>query len=100
MIMRDTNTGAIEFFDIQHNQFTSVGSMGGIGVNWQVVGFGDVSGLPGEADMIMRDSNTGNFDYFDIQHNQFSTAGALGSVGTDWHTLGVGSPLMLGSPLV
>ena len=100
MIMRDINTGNISYFDIVHNQFSAFGSMGSIGTNWQVVGFGDVSGLPGEADMIMRDSNTGNFNYFDIQHNQVVGGGLLGSIGAEWHNVGVGSPLVLGTPLV
>ena len=100
MLMRNSNDGSIDYFDIQHNQIVSAGSVGGIGVNWQVLGFADVSGVPGESDMIMRDVNTGAIDYFDIQHNQIVAAGALGGIGTDWHNLGVGSPLVLGSPLI
>jgi len=100
MLMRDTNNGVIDYFDIQHNQIVNGGVLGSIGLNWKVLGFADVSGAPGESDMILRDSNTGNFNYFDIQHNQIVGAGSLGSVGTDWHNQGVGSPLVLGSPLV
>ena len=90
MIMRDSNTGNLNYFDIQHNQIVGAGSMGSIGTNWQVFGLGDFSGNPGETDMIMRDSNTGNLDYFDIQHNQIVGAGAIGSIGANWQVLGIG----------
>jgi hypothetical protein len=95
-----TNTGNLDYFDIQHNQIVGAGAIGNIGMNWQPVGFADVSGVPGESDMIMRDSNTGNIDYFDIQHNQIVSVGSLGSVGTEWHTIGVGSPLVPGNQLL
>ena len=90
IIMRDGNTGNLEFFDIQSNQIVAAGSMGNIGTGWQALGVGDFSGNANETDMIMRDSNTGNIDYFDIQHNQFVAAGSMGNIGTEWQALGVG----------
>jgi hypothetical protein len=36
MLMRDSNTGNMDYFDIQHNQIVNGGVLGSIGLNWQV----------------------------------------------------------------
>jgi hypothetical protein len=82
MILRDSTTGNLDYFDIQHNQFVAAGAMGSIGTNWQVLGTGDFSGNANESDLILRDTTTGNLDYFDIQHNQIVSAGAMGASGS------------------
>jgi hypothetical protein len=48
LIMRDTQNGAIDVFDIQHNQFVGVHSMSTVGVEWQNLGVGSplVPGSP------------------------------------------------------
>jgi hypothetical protein len=38
MIVRDSNTGAFEVFDISDNAITSAVSMGQVGLEWQVAG--------------------------------------------------------------
>ena len=38
MIMRNSNTGALEVYDIANNALTSAFSMGAVGLNWQVAG--------------------------------------------------------------
>ena len=38
MLMRNSNTGAFEFYDIAHNTITSAGSMGQVGSEWQTAG--------------------------------------------------------------
>ena len=66
MLMRNSNTGAFEVYDVANNQITSAGSMGQVGLEWQVAGFGDFSGHANETDMLMRNSNTGAFELYDI----------------------------------
>ena len=58
MLMRDSNTGAFEVYDISNNQITFARGMGQVGLEWQVVGFGDFAGN-GTSDMLMRNSHTG-----------------------------------------
>ena len=38
MLMRNTNTGAFEVYDISHNTITSATPMGQVGTEWQVAG--------------------------------------------------------------
>jgi hypothetical protein len=90
MLMRDTANGAIDYFDIQHNQLVAAGAMGNIGTEWEVLGFGDFSGNPNESDMLMRDTGNGAIDYFDIQDNRFVAAGPMANIGMEWKTLGTG----------
>ena len=58
-----------------------------VGLDWQVAGFGPVSG-PGASDMVLRNVNTGAFEVYDIANNQITGASALGSVGLDWQVGG------------
>ena len=48
MIMRDSNTGNFNYFDIQHNQIVSAGSLGSVGTEWHTIGVGSplVLGTP------------------------------------------------------
>jgi hypothetical protein len=46
MLMRNSNTGAFEVYDISNNQFTFTTGMGQVGLEWTVAGFGDFSGMP------------------------------------------------------
>jgi hypothetical protein len=39
MVLRDTQTGAFEVYDIAHNQLTGAASLGQVGLEWQVGGF-------------------------------------------------------------
>ena len=54
MLMRNSNTGAFEVFDIVNNAITSAGPMGQVGLEWTIAGFGDFSGKTNETDMLMR----------------------------------------------
>ena len=38
MLMRNTNTGAFEVYDIVNNQITTAASMGQVGLEWSVAG--------------------------------------------------------------
>ena len=87
MIMRNTNTGGLEVYDIANNQITGATFLGTVGLDWQVAGFGPVSGL-GASDMVLRNTKTGAFEVYDIANNQITTAASLGQVGLDWQVGG------------
>jgi hypothetical protein len=94
MIMRATanggvEAGALEVYDISNNQITFAASLGQVGLEWTVAGFGDFSGNPNETDMLMQNTNTGGFEVFDISHNQITGAVALtGQIGNAWQSVG------------
>ena len=39
MVLRNTNTGAFEVYDIANNQITGAVPLGSVGLDWQVGGF-------------------------------------------------------------
>jgi hypothetical protein len=90
MLLRNSNTAAFEIDDISNNAITSSAiPMGAVGLEWQVAGFGDFSGNPGESDMLMRNSNTGAFEVYDISHNAITSAASMGDVGFEWTVAGI-----------
>jgi len=124
MLMQATsgpNAGAFEVYDISNNAITSAASMGAVGLEWTVAGFGDFScnagetdmllrgfewtvagfgdfsGNVNESDMLMRNSNTGAFEVYDISHNAITSAGSMGSVGLDWQVGGIAADPPAGS---
>ena len=66
MILRNSNTGQFEIYDISNNTITGAAPMGQVGLEWSVSGFGDFSSRAGETDMLMRDSNNGQFEVYDL----------------------------------
>ncbi len=74
MLMRNSNTGAFEVYDIVNNTITSFAPMGQVGLEWTIAGFGDFSGNANETDMLMRNSNTGVFELYDISNNNVTSA--------------------------
>ena len=90
MLMRNSNTGQFEVYDIANNTIASAAPMGQVGLEWQVAGFGDFSGNPNETDMLMRDTNNGAFEYYDISNNTITGAGPMGQVGMEWQVSGFG----------
>ena len=88
MLMRNSNTGVLEVYDIRGNTITSAAAMGQIGLEWQFVGFGPISGA-GASDMVMRNSNDGAFELFDISNNQITSAAPMGQVGLEWSVAGI-----------
>src|SRR5204863_976790 len=83
LLMRNTKTGDFEVYDVANNQITSAFSLGTVGLDWQVAGFGPISGA-GASDMVLRNTKTGAFEVYDISNNTITTAASLGSVGLDW----------------
>jgi hypothetical protein len=63
--------------------------MGTVGLEWQIIGVGNFSSIPGETDMIMRNTTTGGLEVYDIANNQIAGAAFLGKVGLEWQFAGV-----------
>src|SRR5262245_65851343 len=84
MILRNSNTGGLEVYDIANNQLTGAAFIGNVGVEWQFSGVGDFSGLPGETDLLLRNVNTGGLEVYDFNNNQLTGAAFIGTVGLDW----------------
>jgi hypothetical protein len=98
MLMRNSNTGAFEVYDIRNNTVTSSGPMGQVGLEWTIAGFGDFSDNPNETDMLMRNSMTGVFELYDISNNTIGLTTPMGQVGLEWSIVGVTGGAPAGSP--
>src|SRR5436309_248959 len=109
MLLQNSSTGAFQVYDISNNVITNSASLGAVGLDWQVMGFGNFGSF-GETDMMLRNINTGGasdlvlhnintgaFEVYDIANNQITGAALLGSVGLDWQ-LGGFAPVSTGSP--
>jgi myo-inositol-hexaphosphate 3-phosphohydrolase len=90
MILRNTKTGGLEVYDIDSNQITGAAFMGTVGLDWQIIGTGNFSSMPGETDLMMRNTKTGGLEVYDIANNQITGAAFLGTVGLDWQVAGFG----------
>jgi hypothetical protein len=90
MILRNQTTGAMEVYDISHNQITNAFSMGTVGTDWIMVGVGNFSSNPGETDLMMRNGHTGAFELYDVANNKITNAFSIGAVGLDWFVTGFG----------
>jgi hypothetical protein len=79
MILRNSNTGGVEVYDIQ---LTGAAFIGTVGLDWQFAGIAPVH-APGASDLVLRNVNTGAFEVYDIAGNQLTGAASLGQVGLD-----------------
>jgi hypothetical protein len=60
-------------------------------LEWQVAGFGDFSGNPGESDMLMRATSgpdAGDLEVYDISNNKVTSAAYIGWVPSTWTVAG------------
>src|SRR5712671_7419571 len=89
LLLRDSNTGGLEVYDIANNQITNAAFIGTVGIDWQFSGVGNFSGNPGETDLLLRNSNTGGLEVYDIANNQLTGAAFIGTVGLDWQFAGI-----------
>jgi hypothetical protein len=89
MILRNSNTGGLEVYDIANNQLTGASFIGNVGVEWQFSGVGNFSSVPGETDLLLRNVNTGGLELYDISNNQLTGAAFIGTVGLDWQFAGI-----------
>jgi hypothetical protein len=88
MLLRNSNTGGFQVYDISNNNITGSAFLGNVGLNWQVMGFGNFSSL-GENDMILRNSSTGGMQVYNISNNQIIGSAFMGTVGLNWQMAGV-----------
>jgi len=89
MLLRNSNTGGLEVYDIANNAITNAAFIGTVGVNWQFSGVGNFSSVPGETDLLLRNSTTGGLEVYDINNNQLAGAAFIGTVGLDWQFAGI-----------
>jgi hypothetical protein len=89
MLLRNSNTGGLEVYDIANNAITGAAFIGTIGLDWQFSGVGNFSGVPGESDLLLRNVNTGGLEVYDITNNQLTGAAFIGTVGLDWQFAGI-----------
>src|SRR5262249_18976711 len=89
MILRSSNTGGLEIYDISHNQLTGAAFIGNVGLEWQFSGVGNFSSVPGESDLLLRNVNTGGLEVYDIQNTQLTGAAFIGAVGLEWQVAGL-----------
>jgi hypothetical protein len=89
MLLRNSNTGGLEVYDIANNQLTGAAFIGNVGVEWQFSGVGNFSSVPGETDLLLRNVNFGGLELYDINNNQLTGAAFIGTVGLDWQFAGI-----------
>jgi hypothetical protein len=93
IFLRNNTSGAFAVYNISANNLTSSNSLGAVGLEWQVAGFGYfVRSDFGQADIMMRSESGGNATYriYDTEQNQFVSSQNLGVVGSNWKVTGFG----------
>jgi hypothetical protein len=89
MILRNSNTGGLQVYDIDHNQITGSAFIGTVGLDWQFSGVGNFSSNPGATDLLLRNNKTGGLEVYNIANNQLTGATFIGTVGLDWQFAGI-----------
>jgi hypothetical protein len=90
MLLRNSNTGGLQVYDIDSNQITGAAFIGTVGLDWQFSGVGNFSSVPGQTDLLLRNNKTGGLEVYNINNNQLTGAAFLGTVGLDWQFAGIG----------
>jgi len=80
--------------ELGNNQITSAFSLGAVGLNWQVAGFGPLNGA-GTSDMVL--VSNGTYLAYDIADNQVTGTATLGQVGPNWQVGGFAAAAPTGS---
>jgi hypothetical protein len=83
LLLRNSNTGGLEVYDISNNQLTGAAFIGLVGLDWKFAGIAPIH-APGASDLVLRNVNNGAFEVYDIANNQITGAAPLGAVGLDW----------------
>ena len=83
LLLRNSNTGGLEVYNINNNQLTSAAFIGTVGLDWQFAGIAPIHAA-GASDLVLRNVNSGAFEVYDIANNQLTGAASLGQVGLDW----------------
>jgi hypothetical protein len=92
MLLRNSTSGAFQVYNVapKNNNIAGSASLGAVGLEWQVMGFGNFGSF-GTTDMMLRDVNTGLFRVYNISNNQIVGNNATGPVGVNWQFSGVGN---------
>jgi hypothetical protein len=92
MLLRNSASGAFQVYNVapNNNNITGSASLGTVGSNWQVMGFGNFGSL-GTTDMMLRDVSTGLFRVYNINNNSITGNDPTGPVGVNWEFSGVGN---------
>src|SRR5262249_46426678 len=93
MLLRNSTSGEFRTYDVVDNNVIDSTSLGTVGLNWQVMGFGIFApfGGFGETDMMLRNANTGDLQVYDIFDNQIVDSAPIGAVGLEWQFSGIGN---------
>ena len=86
---RNTNTGSTAVWLMNGIARASIGFPGGVPLNWQIAGIGDVTG-DGKADVIWRNGTNGAVAIWVMNGTIVTSTGFPGSTSTDWRIAGVG----------
>src|SRR5262249_11736363 len=89
LLVRNSNTGGLQVYDISNDQITGSGLIGTVGLDWQFSGVGNFSSVPGESDLLLRNSKTGALQVYNIDNNKITGSASLGTIGLEWQFAGV-----------
>ncbi|MDH5698694.1 MAG: VCBS repeat-containing protein, partial [Nitrospirota bacterium] len=89
LIWRNTSTGSTAIWLMNGTVRASVGFPGGVPLNWQIAGIGDVTG-DGKADVIWRNSTNGTVAIWLMNGATVTSTGFPGSAPTTWAIKAVG----------
>ncbi len=64
MLLHNSRTGRFEVYDICNNNITNAAFLGTVGMDWQVMGFGNF-GSRSTSDVILRNTKTGGLEVYD-----------------------------------
>ncbi len=92
MLLRNSASGAFQVYNVapNNNIVTNSASLGAVGLDFQVLGFGNFGSF-GNTDMMLRNVNTGALQVYNINNNQITNSASMGAVGLDWQFSGVGN---------
>jgi hypothetical protein len=92
MLLRNSTSGAFQVYNVvpNNNNITGSASVGTVGLEWQVMGFGNFGSF-GKTDMMLRDVNTGLFRVYNFNNDQLVGNNPTGPVGVNWQFSGVGN---------
>ena len=89
MLLRNSNSGGLEVYDIANNAVTNAAFIGTVGLDWQFSGVGNFSGIARETDLLLRNVNTGGLEVYNLNNNQLTGAAFIGTIGLDWQYAGI-----------
>jgi hypothetical protein len=82
--LRDSNTGALQIYNINNNRLTGTASIAfPLGADWQFAGVAPISAA-GASDLVLRNVNSGEFQVYNIASNSLRSSESLGKVGPNW----------------